>query len=139
MFKKTVNYIDYNDQEQTRTLYFNITKSEVIELETEVEGGFTKMLKDLIESKDGNKIMKIFKTIILKSYGIKTPDGQGFDKSEELTRQFEHSAAYDALFTELCTNTGAAVEFITKVMPLNDDQRKDVIEKAKESKLLPGE
>lgn len=139
MFKKTVNYVDYNDQEQTRTLYFNLTKSEVIELETEVDGGFTNMLKDLMDSKDGNKIMRIFKKLILKSYGIKTPDGQGFDKSEEISRQFEHSAAYDALFTELCTNTEAAIEFITKVMPLDANQRKEVIEQAKESNLLPGE
>ena len=139
MFKKTVSYVDYNDEEQTKTLYFNLTKSELIEMETEENGGFSEMLKRIVAEKDGNKIMKVFKKLILKSYGVKTPDGQGFDKSEEVLKSFEYSAAYDALFIELCTNAEAASEFIAQIMSLNDEQRKSLKDKASVEKLTSGE
>lgn len=139
MFKKTVTYTDFNDEKQTTTLYFNLSRSEVIEMETEEDGGYSEMLKRVIKEKDAKTIMKVFKTLILKSYGIKTPDGQGFEKSEELTRKFSQSAAYDALFTELCTNAEAASEFVTRVMPLSEEQRKEIANKAKNTQLPAGE
>lgn len=134
MFKKTITYTDFNDQQQTTTVYFNLSKADIIEKEAEYEGGYAAMLKRVVESKDGALIMKTFKTLILESYGIKTPDGQGFEKSEELSKKFSQSAAYDALFTELCTDANAAIEFITRVMPLSDSQRKEVVDKAKARK-----
>lgn len=124
MLKKTITYKDFNDQERTETFYFNLTKAEVIEMEVEEDGGYGEMLKRIAEAKDGRLIMKEFKTFILKSYGIKTPDG-GFEKSEEITKKFINSAAYSEIFTELCTDANAAAEFVKHVIPLNDEQRKE--------------
>ena len=138
MFKKTVSYTDYNDQPQTRTLYFNLTKSEVIEMEADEETGFTNELKKIIEEKNGKDIMRVFKKLILKSYGVKSEDGQSFKKTKTITEEFEQSAAYDALFIELCTDANAASEFISRVLPLSDEQRKQVAEEAKQYKLPEG-
>lgn len=138
MFKKTVSYTDFNDQPQTKTLYFNLTKSEVIEMETEGETSFSEDLKKIINEKNGKDIMRVIKKIILTSYGVKSEDGQSFRKSKEITEEFEQSAVYDALFMELCTNAEAASEFITRVMPLSDEQRKQVAEEAKQYKLPEG-
>lgn len=138
MFKKTINYTDFNDQPQTKVLYFNLTKSEVIEMETEGTTSFSEDLKKIVNEKNGKDIMRVIKKIILASYGVKSEDGQSFRKSKEITEEFEQSAVYDALFMELCTNAEAASEFITRVMPLSDEQRKQVAEEAKQYKLPEG-
>lgn len=136
MFKKTITYRDFNDKEQTKTLYFNLTRTEILEMENSETGGYGEMIKKVVDSKDGATIMKVFKTIILKSYGVKTEDGEGFDKGEELSKAFEHSAAFDALFIELCTNAEEATNFITHVMPLNDEQRKEIANKVTTTPLI---
>jgi hypothetical protein len=137
MFKKTITYTDFNDQEQTKTLYFNLSKAEVIEMEVGEAGGYGKMLKSVIDSKDAATIMKVFKQLILKSYGIKTPDGQGFTKSKELTEEFENSAAYSELFVELCTDAKAASEFVSRILPLTEEQRREVLDKQAKTTELP--
>lgn len=129
MFKKTITYTDFNDQEQTETLYFNLTKAEIIEMEVGETGGYGKMLQSVIDSKDASTIMKVFKDLILKSYGIKTPDGKGFKKSKEIAEEFENSAAYSELFVELCTDANAASEFVSRILPLTEEQRREVAEK----------
>lgn len=138
MFKKTVSYTDYNDEKQTRTLYFNLTRSEVIEMETESDVSFSDELKKIISEKNGKDIMRVFKMLILKSYGVKTEDGQGFRKNPELVEEFEQSAAYDALFMELCTNADSASEFISRVMPLDEEQRKKIKDEASRYQLPEG-
>lgn len=136
MYKKTITYTDYNGQERKEDFYFNIEQSEVVELEVGEAGGYCEMLKRIVNSKDGSVIMKTFKDFIHKSYGIKSPDGRYFDKSEEISNRFEHSPAYSVLFMELCTNTDSAVEFISRVLPLSDDQRKELNSKAVKTELI---
>lgn len=138
MFKKTITYTDYNDVERTETFYFNLNKAEVIEMETEEEGGYGEMLKRVVESKDPKVIMKVFKNLILKSYGIKSEDGKGFAKSEEISKEFENSAAFGEIFMELCTNAESASEFISRIMPMTNEQRKEVMEQAKTTSLTSG-
>ena len=40
MLKKTVTYTDYNGTERTEDFYFNLSKAEVIEMETTTAGGY---------------------------------------------------------------------------------------------------
>lgn len=134
MLKKTITYVDYNGDERKEDFYFNLNRAEVIEMEIGTSGGYGEMLKRIVESKDGAQIMKVFKTLILKSYGIKTPDGKQFQKSEEISRAFEQSEAYSNLFVELCTNADAAVKFINGVLPMTDEERKQAAIKASEMK-----
>lgn len=133
MYKKTIKYTDYNGQEREETFLFNLNKAEVIEMEVGEAGGYGEMLKHIIETKDGALIMKTFKDLILRSYGIKSPDGKQFMKSEEATKAFEQSEAYSEFFVEICTNTQEAINFVTGVLPITDDVKKEAIKKAEES------
>lgn len=135
MFKMTQTFTDYNGNETTGTFYFNLNKVEILEMEAQEEGGYSEMLKRVVESKDSKEIMKLFKTLLLKSYGVKSEDGKGFIKSEELTKQFEQSAAYPEIFMTLCTDAQKASDFVTYVMPLDEQQRKDLKAQANVSKL----
>ncbi len=76
MLKKTIKYTDYNDAEREETFYFNLSKVEVAELEMSTPGGWVKWVEKVIEAKSESELITIFKDIILKSYGEKSPDGR---------------------------------------------------------------
>mgnify|MGYP006874292219 CR=1 FL=1 len=84
MLKKTITYTDYNGVERTEDKYFNLSKAEIMEMEMSTAGGFAEMVQGIVKAQDAPAIMKIFKDIILKSYGEKSPDGKRFIKSKEL-------------------------------------------------------
>lgn len=117
MIKKTVTYTDYNGLERTEDLYFNLTKAELLEMEMGVSGGFAEMIKSVTNSKDAPSIIKIFKDIVFKSYGEKSPDGKRFIKSDEISTAFSQTEAYSIIFMELATDSKAAAEFVNGIMP----------------------
>ena len=122
MLKKTIKFNDYNGVEREETYYFNLSKAEIMEMEMSTTGGFTEMLEKIIEAQDVPSIIKIFKNIILKAYGEKSPDGKRFIKSEELSTAFSQTEAYSVLFMELATNAEEAAKFVNGIVPsdIND-------------------
>lgn len=124
MLKKLIKYTDYNGTERQENFYFNLNKAELMEMETEVTGGMRQLLEDMMEKQDIPKIMNAFKTIILKAYGEKSPDGRRFFKSEELSTAFTQTEAYNELYMELLSDAKKAAAFITALMP--EDMRGDV-------------
>lgn len=117
MLKKTITYTDYNGVERTEDFYFNLKKSEIMEMEMSTDGGLSEMIKKIVATKDVPSLMSIFKKFILKAYGEKSPDGKRFIKSEELSESFEQTEAYSELFMELATSDKAAAEFINGLIP----------------------
>lgn len=117
MLKKLIKYTDYNGVERQENFYFNLNKAELMEMETEVTGGMRQLLESIMEKQDIPKIMAAFKTIILKAYGEKSPDGRLFNKSEELSKAFTHTEAYNELYMELLSDAKKAAAFITALMP----------------------
>ena len=117
MLKKTIKFNDYNGIEREETYYFNLSKAEIMEMEMSTTGGFTEMLGKIIEAQDIPSIIKIFKNIILKAYGEKSPDGKRFVKSEELSTAFSQTEAYSVLFMELATNAEEAAKFVNGIVP----------------------
>lgn len=121
MLKKVIKYTDFDGNEREESCYFNLTKSELTEMELSVTGGLTKMIEKISETKDGSRIMTIFKDIILRAYGEKSADGRRFIKSKELSEAFSQTGAYDVLFMELVTDANKASEFIQAVIPSDID------------------
>lgn len=119
MIKKTVTYMDYNGVERTEDFYFNLTKAEVAEMEMSVEGGFSKMLEEIVASKDNVKIVSLFKQMVLKAYGEKSADGRRFMKSEEISKAFSETEAYSEIFMSLALNESEAAAFVNGIMPAN--------------------
>ena len=119
MLKKKITYTDYNGVERTEDFYFNLSKGEIIEMELTTEGGYIEMINKITAAQDHVALFKIFKDLILKSYGHKSPDGKRFEKSEKLYTEFTQTEAYSVLLDELCTNAEAAAAFINGVIPSN--------------------
>ena len=119
MLKKTVTYVDYNGVERTEDFYFNLSKAEVTEMELSVEGGFSKMLEEIVKSNDNARILELFKEMVLKAYGEKSADGRRFIKSKELSEAFSQTEAYSEIFMELALDEKAAAAFVNGIIPAN--------------------
>lgn len=117
MIKKVINYHDYNGNPKTKEFYFNLSKAEVAQLDLVTPGGLQAMLERISTEQDGEKILEIFKFFILNSYGVKSPDGERFIKSQEMRDAFEQTDAYSELFMEMMSDSEAAVAFIKGVIP----------------------
>jgi hypothetical protein len=123
MLKKTITYKDYNDVERTEDFYFNLTKAEVMEMEMSTTGGLAEMIQRIVAAQDAPAIIKIFKDLLLKAYGEKSPDGKRFVKSDAIREAFEQTEAYSILFMELATDDKKAAEFINGIVPADLGQQ----------------
>jgi len=112
-----MTYKDFNDEERNEDFYFNLTKAEITEMELSTEGGLGATIERITKAKDTPAIIKIFKELILKSYGVKSPDGKRFIKSPELSEEFAQTNAYSDLFVALASDSKEAAAFVNGIMP----------------------
>ncbi len=126
MYKKTMTYTDFSDNERTEDFYFNLTRAECLELEHGTSGGMHRMLTRIIAAQDTPTLVETFKKIILASYGEKSPDGKRFIKTKEVVEAFSQTNAYSDLFIELSTNTESATTFVNAIIPKEKAQQNNV-------------
>ena len=117
MLKKTIKYTDYNGVERTEDFYFNLNKAEIMEMQLTTVGGLDAYLKKIISAQDMPTLMRIFKDLVLKSYGVKSDDGRRFIKNEKLREEFEQTEAYSILYMELSTDADSAAAFVNGIIP----------------------
>ncbi len=119
MLKMNKTYTDYDGTERTEDFYFILSKPELVEMQWSIDGGLKAMIERIIAEKDNVKLFKMFKEIILKAYGEKSADGKYFNKSEELSKRFEHSAAYEAIFMDIVSDDSGkkVADFIEAILP----------------------
>lgn len=89
------------------------------------------MITKIVAAQDTPAIVKIFKELILKAYGEKSPDGKRFIKSDEISTAFSQTEVYSELFMELATDADAAARFINGIVP------SDVAAQASKTALAP--
>lgn len=117
MLEKKIKFVDYNGTSREETHYFNISKAELIKMESSTAGGMKQRLEKIVETQDEVAIMETFTDLIHRSYGEKSPDGRRFIKSEELSTAFEQTEAYTELVMEILGDSGKASEFINSILP----------------------
>ena len=123
MIKKTITYTDYNGVERTENFYFNLSKAEVMEMEMTAEGGMAEFIQKIVDAKDAPSIIRVFKDLVLKAYGVKSDDGRRFIKSKELSDEFAQTEAYSQIFMELATNSDEAAKFVNGIVPADLAQK----------------
>lgn len=121
MIKKTVTYTDYNGVDRTENFYFNLSEAEVMEMEMSTEGGMAESIQKVVDAKDAPAIIRVFKDLVLKAYGVKSDDGRRFMKTKpDGTRyadDFKETEAYSQIFMELATDADAAAKFVNGIVP----------------------
>lgn len=129
MLKKTITYTNYNDEQKTGDFYFNLKKSELIDMQYSTPKGFMEYLDRITKTEDQVEIWRTFRDIVLKAYGEKSDDGERFIKTPDRAKAFEETEAFSELIYELMSSSTAAADFINGIMP------KDLVERAKQEKL----
>lgn len=120
MYVKPITYTDYDGVQHTEKFYFNISKAELIEMDASETGGLTKRLQEIVDANETADIFKRVKSIILKAYGRKSPDGKRFIKSLEMSQEFEQTEAYSELIMEFMQNPKSFEEFMRHTLPKVD-------------------
>lgn len=129
MLKETIVYVDYNGTERKEDFYFNLSESELLEMQMTTDGGYGEKLQAVIDSPDIPFIAKTFKEILLKAYGEKSPDGKRLVKSKEISEAFSQTEAYNQLFMKLLSSGDYAGKFFMSIIP------PDLSEKVKAAEL----
>ncbi len=122
MLKITKTYEDWNGMERTEDFYFNLSEAEITELQIGTVGGFAETIEKIINAKEQSELIKIFKDLVLMSYGEKTADGRHFRKNDEVKNGFVDNPAYSIIFMELVSDAKKAAEFINGIMPKSIDK-----------------
>lgn len=146
MLKKTITFTDFEGNEAKMDAYFNLTKTECVDLnlEFEEEGGLIGRIKKLmVEREDGETPRKpavdFVKLLIDRSYGVRPKDNPSLflkedDDGRPLYKKFRQSAAYDAYVFALLSGKESLDEFAENVLPQISDEQK-----AEATKLLEQE
>ena len=129
MLKKTIKYTDYNGIERTEDFYFNLTKSELAQMQLKKEGDYAERLRAIAKAKDMPRLMELFESIILDAYGEKSDDGKRFVKvrnGHRVAEDFIATPAYDELYFELIQSPEKFADFLTSLLPpdLAEDVKK---------------
>lgn len=117
MLKRDITYENFDGEKVTEPFYFNLTKTELLEMQIDYEGGMEALIKQIIRTEDIKSLVGLFKKVVLASYGVRSDDGKRFIKNDQLREEFTQMAAFDALFMELATDEGAAATFVIGVVP----------------------
>ena len=119
MYVKEIEYEDYAGEKIKEKFYFNLTETELLKAELATPGGLTEKMLGIVNSKNVPEMAKFFDWIIQKSYGEISDDKKRFVKSDEISKAFTETEAYNKLFTEFFNDTtGKALsDFINGIVP----------------------
>jgi hypothetical protein len=118
MIKQAITFEGFDGEEVTEEHYFHLSKKDLINMEFSEEGGLGERMTQTVKSGDVKQIIDMFNMIISKSYGIRDPASPGkFVKSEEISKGFMDSLAYDKFLGDLLTDTKLAIDFANGVVP----------------------
>ena len=130
MFSDKITYEDFNGDEVTEEVYFNISKMEALELETRYPEGYGEHLQSIVDGNDVKEIFEAFKDIVKTSSGVKSEDGKRFVKSDTEYEKFKASPVYDEFMMKLMTEEDYALDFVLGVMPSVEGLTKDSLIKS---------
>jgi hypothetical protein len=126
MISKTVTYTNYNNEQKTRTLWFHMSKQDILDnldLQQQVEA-----LQKIFDGKkrpisvlEITQILELIKRIVKITYGERSADGERFKKASvnpEVWDAFFETAAYDEFIeSRFVPDPMLALEFLLDVMP----------------------
>lgn len=120
MLKKEIEYVDWDGKPQKRLFHFNLSVAEMTELEMLHDtGSYREHLQAVMERNNKKEIWNEFKELLTLSVGRR--EGENFIKSDEISRSFMASGAYDEFLLELLTDTQKAVLFFNEIFPKQDE------------------
>ena len=130
MIEKVVKGKDFNGNEYEESYFFHLSKGDLMDWAAE-DGGLVDTIMSISKESDPMKIIPMMKKILIRSYGVKTPDGKAFIKDPEEVKYFQYTPAFSELYIELSTDSDKAVEFIEGILPTFDEETQKKIDEAR--------
>ena len=121
MIEKKIKYTDFLGNVREETFRFNLMESEVVELQSSVDGGLAEYGKRIVEAQSLPEIMTLFKKLLLLSYGEISPDGRRFIKEDpvrgKLADEFAQTEAFSNLYMSFIENPESGADFFNQIIP----------------------
>ena len=137
MIRKTIAYADDGGTNRTEDFYFNLSMAELTEMQMSVEGGMRGYIQRIMAANDQTALMKLFKDVLLLTYGKKSDDGRLFLKNDTIRAEFEASPAFSAIYMELMSDAQKAADFINGLMPADLRNQNPAMEMAATASAAP--
>lgn len=109
MYREKLTFKNFNGEEVTETLRFDLSELELFDLSQEDPTFSQSYMKTLIDSEDQYEMFRFIRKILALSYGKLSEDGNEFMKSPEIMDRFLHSAAYNALINNIVNSKDIAL------------------------------
>ena len=61
MFTKEIKFKDFNNNNQSITAFFHLSKAELIDLQLTKDGGFAEYVQSIVDAKDESALVATFK------------------------------------------------------------------------------
>jgi hypothetical protein len=125
MLKQTITYTDFDDLERTETLYFNLTRTDLVDL-LDLEPELLRWQERLNQKQQTEgtltvpeirELLEIIKRLVRHSYGVRSEDGRKHRKSDEIFEDFKASAVYDAFMMSMFMDVQKGIDFMIGILP----------------------
>lgn len=117
MLTETITFTNFDGKQVTEKHYFNLTRAELVQWEMEHNEGVGEYFLRLSQENDKRALGQAFHDFLFRTYGLKSEDGNRHMKSEQISKDFEASAAFDEFYMKMITDEGFAMKFIKGVLP----------------------
>lgn len=117
MIKKTVKYTNpFTEEEETKDLYFHLSKGKLAEMQLTMDGGLVEHLQRVVDAQNAGEILNAVKLVVGKAYGIRTPDDK-FLQSDDISNEFLNSGVGGEFMWDLLNNPHKVQDFIHGILP----------------------
>ena len=117
MYVEKIKFTDFEGNPGVKTIYFNLNKMEVVNIQWSVPGGIKQLFEKIVEEQDIQKILLWMEEILSKAYGIKSDDGKRFMKPADGWLEFKEGPAYDDWMFDVIRNPNKAAAIMRAIMP----------------------
>lgn len=119
MFKKVIEYTNFNDEPRKMEATFSLKQTEIIDFDKKYAGGIQGELTRIATENSQTGLIALVQDLVLAAYGKKSVDGERFIKTPEQTQEFRESNAFDAFVIDICNDeTGNKfMSFLTGILP----------------------
>jgi hypothetical protein len=126
MFKKTIEYTDFNGDKQSKDFWFHLSNAKLAVLAS--DGGLKRWSEQMMKEQNPTEILDKIRYLVKLACGVRSEDGQRFTQTEEAQSELLDSPAFDELLFELFVGQNASTFFSALVPP---EQQKQIEELAK--------
>lgn len=126
MYTYPITYKDFRGNERTEEFLFNMEPSELADWHFTHEGGMDVHINKIMKANDKSELIKLFRELVEKSYGVLSDDGRYFRKTKESLEEFKSTKAYSEIYLALASDAKIASEFIKGVMPTDEELQRQI-------------